>query len=119
MFCYLALQVGLVYGSWPLVLTGGLWVLVSYTIVLCATDPSVTSILIDPSDPSVTSILIDPSVTSILIDPSVTSILIDPSDLNVTSILIDPVASAYIFLASASYLWVYSHIIERNAVHQR
>lgn len=113
MVCYLALQVGLVYGSWPLVVTGGLWVLVSYTIVLCATDSTlifyVTSTLIEPSDSTVTSTLIEPSV-------SVTSFLIDPT---VTSTLIDPVASAYLFLASASYLWVYSHILETNAVYQR
>ena len=117
MFCYLALQVGLVYGSWPLVLTGGLCVLVSYTIFLCATDSTlifyVNSTLIEHSDLSVTSFLIEQS------DPAVTPFLIEHSDLSVTSFLIDPVASAYLFMASASYLWVYSHILETNAVHQR
>lgn len=81
MFWYLALQVGLVYGSWSLVVTGAVWVLVSFTVVcdhgamFCA--------------------------KPILIES------------------VDPVASAYLFLASASYLWVYSHILETNAVYQR
>ena len=102
MFCYLALQVGLVYGSWSLVVTGAVWVTISFAVVC---DPATLfwskSFLIEYSD------------------SFVTSILIEPSDSSVTSFLIDPVASAYVFMAAASYLWVYSHILETNAVHQR
>lgn len=95
MFCYLALQVGLVYGSWSLVVTGAVWVTVSFAVVC------------------------DPAV---LLGDYVVFGAIDPASFCAKPILIesvDPVASAYVFMAAASYLWVYSHILETNAVYQR